>query len=785
MNFEALADERQRVKELCRKHITSLVPFKYKKGPSFHVFRGEPDKEDGIVHHLTTTATCIESLEDCNATFWSKDVFPEFGESREQVLDGLRKAFYSGALKREKWVSEDSAPIYCATRALPLFLRCNTEWSPKHAELVASIYDQLKDDPTRFGIGEKTEKPKPPDPKWYPENAYHTYWALTVLDIVRNRPASINAGAAVGGDLNQVKHGLRLWARAKLAEEVALHWAGSAALDSDQLAWALTTFLEFEGDLSSNLRGQDLVRKAFEALGSTQERIGTWRHYRPLFVYSNVGNAYCYVYESFTYLLKALLRKFEQEEFLENVVRDFIDRLRDLRKYAEMTEVGDNDSDATAWSSGHRPANAQPEGWATASVFSFLQAYRRLLGILARRDALHVLQRLVLPADPNPLKTLTDRGDTWPPPDQENSVATDLITLFVNPVRMAAPVDRSEPDNQLIDNKQARSAILFGPPGASKTTLAQSVAAALSWDYVELHSSHFVAEGIQAVQRTADRIFAQLGELDRTVVLFDEPDELVREREGAPDAFGRFLTTSMLPKVAQLWKQRRIIYFVATNHVRYFDAAITRSERFDVLVFVPPPSFNKKTAALLERLHVRLKDVRITVTQLEVEDALQQLKSLQWGSSSVEAALPEEGQLAKFVLLRWDQLDELAYQLAPSTPPAGTFEVDARSLANALKLIKDRRLSRLQTYLDYLDDLEYARRDFQRKPVFEVRNFTGEVASLPEVLKQTNGRLWLTCPSGECPHALPGFKVVRTGAPGEVVLMPDVAAPIKKPLPTK
>ncbi|MGA9623301.1 MAG: ATP-binding protein [Bryobacteraceae bacterium] len=768
MDFEALAEERRSVKEMCRKHVPSVLAFKFKDGPSFHVLRGESEPSDDIVHHLTTTATCIESLEDCHQAIW-----PEGGASREQALDGLRQAFYSGALNREEWVSEDSAPIYCAARALPLFLRCNAEWSERHSSLVASIYEQLKDDPKRFAVGEKTLDPEPHEPKWFPENAYHTYWALVVLDAVRSRLASTRAEGVIGSNLERVEHSMRLWAREKLADEIALHWADSAALDSDQLTWALTTFMRFEVDLSSNLRAQDLVRKAFEALGKTQQPVGVWRHYRPLFVYKNVGNAYCYVYESFTCLLKALLKKFEQEEFLEDLVRGFIGRLRDLRKYAETTQVRDNASGTTAWCSGHRPANPDPEGWATASVFSFLQAYRRLLGILARRDALRALPRPVFPKHPDPLQKIADRGDAWLPPTRRRSVAADLITMFVNPVLMASPADRSEPDDQLIKETQARSAILFGPPGTGKTKLTQYVAAALGWDYIELRSSHFVAEGIQAVQSTADRIFARLRELDRAVVLFDEPDELVREREGASDAFGRFLTTSMLPKVADLWKQGRIIYFVATNHIRYFDAAIIRSERFDVLVFVPPPSFSKKKAALRDRLiGLHVKDPVITVTQVEIEERLKDLDGFRWGGPRPEAELPDEAQLAKFVLLRWDQIDELACALASRAPSGGALEVDARRLSTALRDIRDQRLSRLQTYLDYFDDFKYARTDFQRKAVFRVRRFEGDETSLPKAVTRTDSGLWFSYPPGECPLALDGYKVVETSAPGEVDIAP-------------
>src|SRR6185503_10889466 len=82
-------------------------------------------------------------------------------------------------------------------------------------------------------------------------------------------------------------------------------------------------------------------------------------------------------------------------------------------------------------------------------------------------------------------------------------------------------------------------------------------------------------------------------------VLFDEIDELLRTREnGESNPFSRFLTTSMLPKMARLWEQRRVLFFVATNHLEETDSAIKRSQRFDALLFVPPPSFDTKVREL-------------------------------------------------------------------------------------------------------------------------------------------------------------------------------------------
>ena len=66
--------------------------------------------------------------------------------------------------------------------------------------------------------------------------------------------------------------------------------------------------------------------------------------------------------------------------------------------------------------------------------------------------------------------------------------------------------------------------------------------------------------------------------------MFHFADLSIGGQEGA-DSFGRFLTTSMLPRIAELWKQGRVLYFVATNLLKDFDQAIIRSQRFDLKIF--------------------------------------------------------------------------------------------------------------------------------------------------------------------------------------------------------
>jgi SpoVK/Ycf46/Vps4 family AAA+-type ATPase len=156
--------------------------------------------------------------------------------------------------------------------------------------------------------------------------------------------------------------------------------------------------------------------------------------------------------------------------------------------------------------------------------------------------------------------------------------------------------------------KGMRSALLFGPPGTSKTSLAEVVAERLGWPLLVVTPSDFLSKGLEQIYVRANEIFDDLFDISATVVLFDEMDALVQTRENPNrkkdeltaglDVTRQMLTTSMLPKLAGLHKRAQVIFFMATNHRRQLDPAITRSGRFDLLLCVGPPRWNRKLAGL-------------------------------------------------------------------------------------------------------------------------------------------------------------------------------------------
>jgi hypothetical protein len=765
MSFDELASKRKAVQLFCDRHAQSIEAFR--SGESYKLTDEEPDLPSGL-HHLTSTATCIESLLDCPP---------------KSLPPGCKPAEFSTAFaaaaadrKPNQWRSEGSAAIYCRCRGLPLTIRfVDASRRSVVEERINTIFAQLRVAPDRFAIGEAA--PGDHD-SWYPPNAFHTYWTLELVDSFATRFKGEFGPLAKKISWNRNKPGMLLWARRTLGHQISLHAAQSSVLDSDQLAWSLVILLRFEDHFPADLGDQDLLREALKQLFGTQLPVGTWRHYRSLFHYLKAGNAYCYTYETFAALLKSAVQNTHGRRFVRDILSEHSDALFKLWTYADSTKVNlseaPSDSSAVGWCSGHRLNQTRPESWATASVFAFAQAYRRLLGFWTRESAAKDLNVLKPRLEKKPEDVLKERGDTWRVPEAEQrSVTEQLFTMFINPVRRKSPSSTLEPDAEVLDKDQARSAILFGPPGASKTTLARAVAQCIDWQYIEIHANHFVADGMPQVHRRADEIFRRLMQLDHAVVFFDEIDELVRERDGGHEAFGRFLTTSMLPKLAELWDQRRVIYFVATNYIKFFDRAITRSGRFDALIMVSPPSYSAKVAEI-NRLSARpiafstdiegliWKSVERAGTEGDVDAA-----------KTAEQPLPEEDLLAKFFLLRWDQMNELVFCL--NSPQSASGDVTPKDLADALKQIHDRNLAVRRPYIEFMSDVKYPRRDYDKYQVWSVEPYEPDSAIAP--FESIDGRVWLKLkreqePPSEVPE-LPGY-VLTTAGPGTVRCMRKV-----------
>jgi hypothetical protein len=657
VEFDELREERQALADITLLHRPSVRKFKHPSRPWFFLELDETPTDDAL-RHISSTATCLESLADV-PTYLADDE-AEALEGRAEDRD-LTSEFARTALEADddRWQSDRAARVYARVRSLTPILRLTPPdvldpFGDRIHKHVTFVWDRLEPREPRFqGISEAPEVQEEQELErvTYPPNAFHTYWAVRLLDeYVRQ-----NEFPELGEELLTKRAVAELWTKQALASQTGLIQGDAEHVDAQQLAWALS--LEFThahvSPITASSPRLELYRNALDAFFEEQMPSGTWPLYEPLFHYPAAGNAYCYTYETLTELLRPALSE-KNGNVLRQLLRPHLRDLLDAWHFARRTAI-DTGGGTLGWCSGHHPHRTAPEAWATAEVFSFLQALRRLVAFWAQEEAARALG-VRRPRATNPeegRRTLRERGDTWTQ-QSEWTVGRRLAALFLHPLdALYQSVDSIDPDRPLIasdkEREQARAAILFGPPGASKTTLVEGLAAAIDWQFVEIHAADFLREGMDQVPARADEIFAQLMELDRCVVLFDEIDELIRQRHGEEsDPFGRFLTTSMLPKLAKLWEQRRILYFVATNDIDAADPAIRRSQRFDAAIFAAPPSFAVKANFLEKELGV----LPGALTYEAVSDAL----TREWN---------EDCALGVFALLRFDQIAELAERLRP------------------------------------------------------------------------------------------------------------------------
>lgn len=782
VNFEYLAQHRKLLQEFCSLHAACLIPFFREKWGIFALnVADDPDS----FKHITSTATCFSSLDLCpeaENTIGTLN-FRELGAKFAQT------AIEQNVLR--KWKSDGKAEVYCSCRGLPYVLSQLQGWHKNldiHLRRISYQLREKEQPEARFAIGEAPppqsrdqRKRKKETDGWYEPNAYHTYWTIELLEQLGSGKFKNDSSKSRNYEfLRQRIPQFKLWARQQLGLQVALHAGGSSKLDSDQLAWSLAILTRNPSEYQSDLAFQDIIRQSIACLFSTQEPVGTWRHYAPLFHYPNAGNAYCFTFETFAVLLEQALKP--KAKFLRTVLREQAGGLIALWRYADSTKAElQTDPRVLAgksygWTSGHR-IRPETESWATASVFAYAQMLRRLLGVWTCEEALSGLNhKRSTRSRRKALEILGTRCRTWTKPDLPDTLAS----MFINPQYTNNTETTIDPDTFLISDKSARSVILFGPPGTGKTTLVSGVADAIGWRYVELHPSHFVSEGLPNVQHTADGIFSKLMELDHAVILFDEIDELVRAREMEPDQFGRFLTTSMLPRLAELWKARKVIYFVATNHIEFFDRAITRSERFDAVVFLSPPTFDAKKNEIIRvldedhsikaRFDPGLN--RETIEKKLPRETCQGLREETDDARKKKEAEPISSRhlLSKFALVRWDELNEIALRLAGILGKDGLITEEL--LEKSLGEMKDGKVRGLREYCRFISDPEsYERFDASRMALWQVSEAEGidlsKIKNLPNPFEQLGDRIFAKAPIGSHSYIrFPGYEAILC-APNE------------------
>lgn len=309
-----------------------------------------------------------------------------------------------------------------------------------------------------------------------------------------------------------------------------------------------------------------------------------------------------------------------------------VDYLRESR--VEFTCSTDSSVDenplVVGWTSTHVYGHTHIDTRATAAALRLTVATRAVAEQIRSERALEEFEEVWDPAvDHTPSYLEWDQYKEHSEPDGENPILKYLGENFVDADR-----SRKQEDPRPWARIPAMSAILFGPPGTTKTTIVKAMAQGLGWPLVTLSPGTFIRDGLENVERRAVEVFSHLRDLRGVVVLFDECDELFRKRRGVADddketgnenarSISAFMTASMLPKLQGLRDNGQIFFVIATNYIEDIDPAAKRIGRIDRIVGVGWPDMQQREkiikqtlATELSRNQMRKPLIKKVVTQL-------------------------------------------------------------------------------------------------------------------------------------------------------------------------
>lgn len=393
-------------------------------------------------------------------------------------------------------------------------------------------------------------------------------------------PTLVRGTTTVGSSLDELTRaakaaGSLIWygetLRSRLVQEVVaqIAYASSddARFDVGALAYSLAAAITTQ---ALETTGQ-LTRNAVSIVMKHQLR-GWWFQVQPVARTEGVGSVHLPLnIEIGNALIEILSRCVDDEQWTSWVE---IDQALDW-VLGKVNRVGS----LQGWCTEHDYETNRIDFYVTAQVIQFLSESRKLRHRLVLKAALERAQ--LVPALPSVTwdeLEPTDLGATW-----SDQIKIRLAETFVVPVRRGGKA-------------RATSVLLYGPPGTSKTSMMGALANALGWDFLVITPADLLVGGSEQVEARATLIFEILRRARETVVLFDEIDEFIleREAEGRPEGIFRFMTTSMLPKFQALKRADALIVGIATNYKERLDRAITRLGRVDQTLAVLPPDLDSR-----------------------------------------------------------------------------------------------------------------------------------------------------------------------------------------------
>ena len=335
---------------------------------------------------------------------------------------------------------------------------------------------------------------------------------------------------------------------------------------------------------------KSLFNRVLEVLGEKQNTSAYWRPNKPILASSQGAIFLPISVEGANSLMRSILKMDETRKYETFTAKALPLLLRFwhwLRARSVQFKIGD--VECIGWHSEHVNDPDLIHIWDTSQVTEFMISLREMLERHIATQTLR-LSRLDVKRSPSKetWKEITKKFEPMPRGKRGWRVYEGIGKSFVNP--------------ELSGNPENFSMLLYGPPGTGKSTIAENLAQVLGRPLITVTVSDFLGAGGANVEARAKAIFQTLEAQEGCVILFDEIDSFLLNRDSRlyrkQDSLFQFLTPGMLTKINDLRKAKRSIFIIATNYANRIDPAIKRTGRIDKQYLVPLPDADRRIEIL-------------------------------------------------------------------------------------------------------------------------------------------------------------------------------------------
>jgi len=371
-----------------------------------------------------------------------------------------------------------------------------------------------------------------------------------------------------------------------LREQLSYGDVGDSRFDPCELAFCLEGLLHTRPETIDDATAV----RVFDIIHAAQERSAVWRPQTPLTTSHRGEVLYAIGIETATSILCSLSildgrttgrRSSALGHTHLRVILKYWDWLKGRRLPLSLPT-----GEVMGWRS-ERLGASYLHIWENSQILEFLVIFRDYLD---QHIAGELLELSELEAY---VPEMPDETSNW------QEIAAKYEPVETAPYRLYEDIGRSFVTPRLNQvGEELWSMLLYGPPGTGKTTTAENLAAALGLPLIKVTVSDFLTTGDGHMERRAKLIFEVLRHQMTAVVLFDELDQLLLDRDSLlfrqqSSAF-QLLTPGMLTKLAELRDAETVIFILATNYDDRIDSAIKRPGRVDVAYLCLPPDMNKR-----------------------------------------------------------------------------------------------------------------------------------------------------------------------------------------------